>query len=175
MSRKSFEKAVSPPTAVSVPATLLMVVGMTSSRRASSEAWDAASLPLPSMAMATMATVLSGLISTDVGSCSLPLAIACFWRSAMPASTAGAVTSLALMTATAGTAPPGNASSMRSNVCMIGSSRDMLSVPGSFRVMPSAGIVRATRMPPAAIAETSGRLRTRSRMAPHMRDSPWLR
>ena len=89
VSRKSFEKAVSPPTAVSVPATLLMVVGTTSSRRASSEASEAASLPLPSMARATMATVLSGLISTDVGSCSLPVAIACSWRSAMPASTVG--------------------------------------------------------------------------------------
>ena len=132
-------------------------------------------MPLPSTAMPTWATVLSGLMSTNVGSDSLPVAIACSCRSAMAALTSGVVTSLALTTVMAGTVPPGNAPSMRSSVCMIGSLRDMPSVPGSLNCMPSAGTDRATRMPPAAIAETSGRLRTRSRIAFHMRDSPPLR
>ena len=64
---------------------------------------------------------------------------------------------------------------MRSSVCMIGWLREMPSVPGSLNCMPSAGIESATSRPPATITETSGRARTRSRMAPHMRDSPPVR
>ena len=72
----------------------------------------------------------------------------------------------------AGTLPPGNAASIRSSVWMIGSLRDMPSVPGALNCMPSAGIDSATRTPPAASTEISGRARTRSRMAPQTRDSP---
>ena len=86
--------------------------------------------------------------------------------------TAGAVTSLALTTTSAGALPPGKAASTRSSVWMIGWLRDMPSVPGSLNCMPSAGIVSATSRPPASTAEISGRARTRLRMAFHMRDSP---
>ena len=55
---------------------------------------------------------------------------------------------------------------------MIGWLRDMPSVPGSLNCMPSAGIDSATSRPPARTAESTGRSRTRLRMAFHMRDSP---
>jgi hypothetical protein len=52
------------------------VAGTTSDRRTSSERSEAASVPLPLTDRATMATVLSGLISTPEGSESWPVAIA---------------------------------------------------------------------------------------------------
>jgi hypothetical protein len=87
--------------------------------------------------------------------------------------TSGVVTSLALTTTVAGTLPPGNAASMRSSVFRIGVPlRDMPSVPGSLNCMCSAGSDIATSTPPARIADRAGCLRTRLRMAFHVRDSP---
>ena len=86
--------------------------------------------------------------------------------------TSGVVTSLALTTTLAGRLPPGNAASMRSSVWMIGWLRDRPSVPASLNCMPSAGIESATSRPPASTTETTGRARTRVRIAFHTRDSP---
>ena len=150
------------------------VAGTTSSRSTSSERFDAASVPLPLIDSVTVATVLSGLIVTLEGSESSPLAIALSRRSLIAVWTSGAVTSLALTTTLAGRVPPGNAASMRSSVWMIGWLRDMPSVPASLNCMPSAGIESATSSPPASITETTGRARTRVRIAFHTRDSPWF-
>ena len=113
-SRKSLLSAVRPVTATSAFGSLPTVAGTTSSRRTARDRSDAASVPLPSTESATIATVLSGLTSTAEGSDSLPVASAwsCSWPIA--ACTLGAVTSFALITVIAPTAPPGNAACMRS-------------------------------------------------------------
>ena len=151
------------------------MAGTTSSRSTSSEWFDAASVPLPLTARDTTATVLSGLTVTLVGSDSSPVAMAVSCRSAIADLTSGVVTSFALMATLAGSDPPGKAASTRSSVWMIGSLRDMPSVPASLNCMPSAGIDRATSSPPARTTEATGRARTRFRMAFHTRDSPLLR
>ena len=71
-------------------------------------------MPLPLTASATTATVLSGLISTAEGSESWPLASASSCRRWIAACTGAAVTSAALTTVIAGTAPPGKAAWTRS-------------------------------------------------------------
>ena len=63
-SLKSFDPAVKPVTATSAPGSLPTVAGTTSSRSTASERSDAASVPVPLTASATVATVLSGLTST---------------------------------------------------------------------------------------------------------------
>ena len=108
-SLKSFEPAVKPVTATSAPGRRPTVAGTTSRRSTSSERSEAGSVPSPLIASDTVATVLSGLISTLLGSISSPVAIASRRRSAMAPRTAGVVTSSALTTVTAGTGPPGNA------------------------------------------------------------------
>ena len=113
-SRKSFEPAVRPVTATSASGSLPTVAGTTSSRRTRTDSFDAASVPLPLTDRATMATVLSGLISTPEGSESWPVAIASSCSCAMAAWTSGAVTSSALTTVVDCTAPPGNAAWRRS-------------------------------------------------------------
>ena len=151
------------------------VAGTTSSRSTSSERFDASSVPLPLIDSDTIATVLSGLIVDAGGLGELtPLAIAWSCRSLIAVWTSGAVTSAALTTTLAGVVSPGNAASMRSSVWMIGWLRDRPSVPGSLNCMPSAGIDRATSRPPASITETTGRARTRVRIAFQTRDSPWF-
>ena len=165
--------AVGPLTTASAPASLPTVAGTTSERRTSIEWFEAASVPLPLTDRFTMATVLAGLTSTFEGSDSWPVAIAWSWSCLIADWTSGVVTSLALTTTLAGTLPPGNAASMRSSVFRIGVPlRDMPSVPGSLNCMCSAGSDIATSRPPARIADRAGRLRTRLRMAFHMRDSP---
>ena len=111
---KSFEPAVTPLTATSAPASLPTVAGTTSERSTSSERSEAASVPLPLTESATTATVLSGLISTPEGSESWPVASARSCSCAIAAWTGAAVTSSALITVVAGTAPPGNAAWTRS-------------------------------------------------------------
>ena len=113
-SMKSFEPAVTPLTATSAPASLPTVAGTTSERRTSSERSEAASVPLPLTDSATTATVLSGLISTCEGSDSWPVASARSCSCPIAAWTGAAVTSAALITVVAGTAPPGNAAWSRS-------------------------------------------------------------
>ena len=113
-SMKSFEPAVRPVTATSAPASLPTVAGTTSERRTSSERSDAASVPLPLTDRATTATVLSGLISTCEGSESSPVASARSCSCLIAAWTGGDVTSSALITVRAGTAPPGKAAWTRS-------------------------------------------------------------
>ena len=113
-SMKSFELAVTPVTATSAPASLPTVAGTTSERSTSSERSEAASVPLPLTDSATTATVLSGLISTRDGSDSSPVAIARSCSCSIAAWTGAAVTSSALMTVVAGTAPPGKAAWRRS-------------------------------------------------------------
>ena len=71
-------------------------------------------MPLPLTDRATTATVLSGLISTSEGSESWPLASARSCSCSIAAWTGAAVTSLALITVVAGTAPPGKAAWRRS-------------------------------------------------------------
>ena len=90
------------------------MAGTTSERRTSSERSDAASVPLPLTDSATTATVLSGLTSTAEGSESCPVASAWSCSCLIAAWTGAAVTSLALITVVAGTAPPGNAAWTRS-------------------------------------------------------------
>ncbi len=77
-------------------------------------------MPLPLMERATRATVLSGLISTCEGSESCPVASARSCSCGDRGRTGAAVTSLALMTVVAGTAPPGKAAWRRSNVWITG-------------------------------------------------------
>src|SRR5215203_1986904 len=120
VSMKSFDQAVMPPTATSVLSSLPTVAGTTSSRSTSSERFDAASVPLPLIDSVTVATVLSGLIVTLVGSESSPLAIALSCGCLIAVWTSGAVTSLALTATLAGMVSPGNAASTRSSVWMIG-------------------------------------------------------
>ena len=157
VSRKSFDQAVMPPTATSAFCSLPTVAGTTSSRRTSSERFDAASVPLPLIESDTIATVLSGLTVTLEGSESSPVAIAWSCSCLIAVWTSGVVTSLALTTTLAGRLPPGNAASMRSSVWMIGVLRDRPSVPASLNCMPSAGIESATSRPPARTTETTGR------------------
>jgi hypothetical protein len=90
------------------------VAGTRSSRSTSSERLEAASVPLPLTESPRMATVLSGLMSRPEGSDSWPVAIALSCSCRIAAWTSGAVTSLALMTVAACTAPPGKAAWMRS-------------------------------------------------------------
>ena len=111
---KSFEPAVRPVTATSAPASLPTVAGTTVSRRTASERSEAASVPPPLTERATTATVLSGLISTPEGSESWPVASAWSWSCWIAAWTGAAVTSAALITVSAGTAPPGKAAWTRS-------------------------------------------------------------
>ena len=113
-SLKSFDPAVKPVTATSAPGSLPTVAGTTSSRSTASERSDAASVPVPLTARATVATVLSGLTSISTGSFSWPLASACVWRSSIAPLHLGRRDVVALTTVTAGTPPPGNAASMRS-------------------------------------------------------------
>ena len=77
-------------------------------------------MPLPLTDSATTATVLSGLISTCEGSESRPVASARSCSCSIAACTGAAVTSSALMTVMAGTAPPGKAAWSRSWVWMTG-------------------------------------------------------
>ena len=51
-------------------------------------------------------------------------------------------------------------------------SRGRPSTPGLTVFIENAGMESATSRPPARIAESSGRFRTRSRIAPQTRDSP---
>ena len=104
VSRKSFDQAVMPPTATSAFSSLPTVAGTTSSRRTSSEWFDAASVPLPLIESDTIATVLSGLMSTLEGSDSSPVAIALSCSCLIAVWTSGVVTSLALTTTLAGSA-----------------------------------------------------------------------
>ena len=55
---------------------------------------------------------------------------------------------------------------------MISRLRGSPSTPESAVWMWNTGIASTTRMPPAAITESTGRLRTRSRTADHTRGSP---
>ena len=71
-------------------------------------------MPLPLTESATTATVLSGLTSTPEGSDSWPVASAWSCSCRIAAWTGGAVTSSALITTVAGTAPPGKAAWRRS-------------------------------------------------------------
>ena len=97
-SRKSFEPAVMPVTATSAPGSLPTVAGTTSSRRTSSECFDAASVPLPFTASDKVATVLSGLMSRPDGSESCPVAMRLVVQlAASRPGPAGVVTSLALI------------------------------------------------------------------------------
>ena len=113
-SMKSFVPAVMPFTATSAFGSRPTVAGTTSVRRTSTECSEAASVPLPLIESATTATVLSGLISTPEGSESWPVASALSCSSWIAAWTGAAVTSGALITVRAGTAPPGNAAWRRS-------------------------------------------------------------
>ena len=82
-SPKSSDWAVCPVTPVSASGSAPTVAGTTSSRRVSSAALEASSVPLPSIGMATLAMVPSSLMSTSIGSCICPVATACACSSPM--------------------------------------------------------------------------------------------
>ena len=82
-------------------------------RRSGSDAFDALSVPLPSIGMVMFATVRALLTSTVIGSCARPLASARRSSCAIASRTAGALTFGALTITFAGSAVPGNASCIR--------------------------------------------------------------
>ena len=114
MSLKSFEPAVMPVTLTSAPLTLPIVCGTTSSRSVASAASERASVPSPASGMSTIASVWSGFVVTVTGWPKPFVSAAVCFSSAMPACTAGALTSSASTTTEAGSGPPGNLSWMRS-------------------------------------------------------------
>ena len=82
---------------------------MTSSRSAASAAFEAASVPLPSIGIAMLATVASSFRSTVIGWCIPPAASALSFRSSIAVRTSGAFTFGAATTTLAGISVPGNA------------------------------------------------------------------
>ena len=75
---------------------------------------DAAFCPFPASGIEMVATVWPGLTWAKIGWNISPVASACRCSAAMPACTAGVVTSGACTTTIAGAGPPGNACWMRS-------------------------------------------------------------
>ncbi len=114
MSLKSLLPAAAPVTSTLVPGTRSIVAGMTSSRSALSDVVASRLSPPPCSGMLTTASVCAGLTRTSTGSDIRPLAIAARRRSAIPSCTAGAVTSSACTTTSAGSGAPGNAACTRS-------------------------------------------------------------
>ena len=98
----SFHAAVSPVTPASAFGRAPTVCGTISSRSAARDAFDAASVPLPSIGTVMFATVASSLTSTVIGSCMRPLASARCSSWSIASRTAGAFTSGALTTTLAG-------------------------------------------------------------------------
>ena len=70
---------------------------------------EAASEPVPGRPTLSRAMVCDGLTSTPIGPATRGSPLACACRSAIPAFTAGVVTSEALTTTVAGSASDGNA------------------------------------------------------------------
>ncbi len=176
-SMKSFEPAVRPVTATSAPGSLPTVAGTTSSRRASSERSEAASVPLPFTERATTATVLSGLISTREGSASCPVASAwscsCLDRGLdRRGGDVGGLDDGQRRDGAAGErgleAVVGLDDRLAARVAVEARVLELHAERGDAERDEQA----ARRAPP-----TSGRLRTRVRMAPQTRDSPlaWWR
>ena len=114
MSLKSLFPAVAPLMSTVVPGTRSIVAGTRSSRSVASEASASSLSPVPRSGTSTTASVLSGLTRTSIGSDMRPLATACSRSSAIPARTAGDVTSAARTTTSAGSVVPGNAACTRS-------------------------------------------------------------
>ena len=85
-------------------------------RRVATAAFDAASVPVPSIGMVMFATVASVLTSTVIGLYMRPLASARFSSCSIAFRMAGAFTFGALTTTFAGSAVPGNACCIRSYV-----------------------------------------------------------
>ena len=92
-------------------------------------------------------------------------------RSRTAAWSSGSDTSPAIAT-TAGVAPPGNAASMRLYDCTSSSDAGSASRPDWAGFRLSAGTASARSTAADATAETSGRRRTRSRIALQIRPSP---
>ena len=86
--------------------------------------------------------------------------------------TAGAVTSEACRTTSAGVGAPGNAVITALYVFTIGSSRGMSVKLGSFVCIDSTGDAAASSTAPVSANATAGRRRTRSRTKLQKRDSP---
>ena len=169
---KSLEPAVSPVTATSAPASAPTVAGTTSERRTLSERAEAASVPLPFTESATTATVLSGLISTPEGSESCPVAIA--W------SCSAAIAGLHGRGGDVGGLDHGHGrdGAAREGVlhAVVGLDHRLAArVAVEARLLelqPEGGDAEGDEHAAGDTADTSGRLRTRVRMAPQTRDSP---
>ena len=101
-------------TATSAPATVPMVLGITSSRSALSARAEASSVPFPASGTEMSATRPSSLDLTVIGSAIRPVATASLRRRAIPPRTSGAATFAASIATTAGSGPPGKAAWMRS-------------------------------------------------------------
>ena len=71
--------------------------------------FEVASVPSPATGIETIATVWSGLMLTSIGCFSTSVASALVFSSAIASCTAGASTSAALITTSAGLSVPGNA------------------------------------------------------------------
>ena len=105
---KSTVLAVTPLTATGTPGTWPSVAGMTLSRRVARAWTDAASSPVPASGTWMIAAVRAGLTMNVIGWFIWPLASAARSKAWPAATTAGAVTSGASTTTTAGLRPPGN-------------------------------------------------------------------
>ncbi len=98
------------------------------------------------------------------------MAVCCSLRIA--AATAGARTSGARTTTSAGVGAPGKAALTALSVFTIGSSRGMSVKLGNLVCIESTGDAAASRSPPASTSASPGRRSTRSRTRPQNRDSP---
>ena len=168
----SFHCAVRPVTPASVFGRVPSVAGMITSRNSASDSFEAASVPLPSIGTVMFATVASLLTATVIGSYIRPLASARCSNRPIALRTDGAFTFGACTTTLAGSAVPGNACCIRSYVLTTVSDFGNVSGPGVAMWSWSAGAASASMSPPAASADSTGRRRTRSTIAPQIRPSP---
>ena len=127
--------------------------------------------PFPAIGRVMFATVPASLTSTVIGANARPLASARRFSSSIALCIAGVRTLGASATTFAGSAEPGNACCIRSYVLMTSSPFGNDSGPSAARRSCSAG-ASASKKAAASPAESAGRRRTRSTIAPQMRPSP---
>ena len=130
---------------------------MTLSRSVARARTDAASSPVPASGTWMIAAVRAGLTMNVIGWFIWPLASAARSKARPPATTAGAVTSGASTTTTAGLRPPGNACWIRLYVCRAAVFCGRSLAPGVAVCRRSTGSASTTSAPTASAAVSAGR------------------
>ena len=136
---------------------------------------DAASSPVPASGTWMIAAVRAGLTMNVIGSFICPLASAARSKAWPAATTAGAVTSGASTTTTAGLPPPGNTCWIRLYVCRAAVFCGRSLAPGVAVCRRSTGSASTTSAPTASAAVSAGRASTRSSIAVQTRLCPAAR